>query len=258
MANIFTRMLLIVCLYPGIIRNIEPEPSRSLAVSPLLEPCLFTSFDGRRHLASGTLPTVALATKRALERGAAGPVLIFDNRTGRSIDVDTRGADDEIRARLADQPGAGGMPVAEPDTESAAHRQEDAAPRGRGRPKLGVIAREVTLLPRHWDWLGAQPGGASVALRRLVDEARRTHTQRDARRLAHERAYHFMSAMAGDFPGFEEATRALFADEASGFAMRVADWPADIRRHVEWLGFGDVTQPTPAAAPLPAVAIARG
>jgi hypothetical protein len=114
-----------------------------------------------------------------------------------------------------------------------------------------VIAREVTLLPRHWDWLSAQPGGASVALRKLVDEARRTHTQRDARRLAHERAYHFMSAMAGDFPGFEEATRALFADEASGFQMRAADWPADIRRHIEWLAFGDATQPTPAATPLP-------
>jgi len=222
-------------------------------VPQLREPCLFTSFDGPGHLASGTLPTVALATKRALEQGAAGPVLIFDNRTGRSIDVDTRGCDDEIRARLADHPGACGTPTAmgqaEPAEEAAG--QEGEAPRGRGRPRLGVIAREVTLLPRHWDWLSAQPGGASVALRKLVDEARRTHTQRDARRLAHERAYHFMSAMAGDFPGFEEATRALFADEASGFQMRAADWPADIRRHIEWLAFGDATQPTPAATPLP-------
>lgn len=219
----------------------------------LPEPCLFTSFDGQRHLASGTLPTVALAIKRALELGAAGPVLIFDNRTGRSIDVDMRGSDDEIRARLTDRPGARGTPSAMRRAEGAeeADAQEAAAPRGRGRPKLGVIAREVTLLPRHWDWLSAQPGGASVALRKLVDEARRTHTERDARRLAHERAYHFMSAMAGDFPGFEEATRALFADEASGFQMRVADWPADIRRHIEWLAFGDATQPTPAATPLP-------
>ena len=219
----------------------------------LPEPCLFTSFDGQRHLASGTLPTVALAIKRALELGAAGPVLIFDNRTGRSIDVDMRGSDDEIRARLTDRPGARGTPSAMRRAEGAeeADAQEAAAPRGRGRPKLGVIAREVTLLPRHWDCLSAQPGGASVALRKLVDEARRTHTERDARRLAHERAYHFMSAMAGDFPGFEEATRALFADEASGFQMRVADWPADIRRHIEWLAFGDATQPTPAATPLP-------
>ena len=214
------------------------------------ESSLFTSFDGRRHLASGTLPTVALATKRALEQGAAGPVLIFDNRTGRSIDIDTRGSDDDIRVRFADQSQASEPLAMDASAEPAANLQEAASPRGRGRPKLGVIAREVTLLPRHWDWLGAQPGGASVALRKLIDEARRTHAQRDARRLAHERAYHFMSAMAGDFPGFEEATRALFADEASAFQMRVADWPLDIRRHVEWLAFGDIAQPTPAAERL--------
>jgi hypothetical protein len=212
---------------------------------------LFTSFDGVRHLASGTLPTVAVAAKRALALGGAGPVSIFDNRTGRAIDVDTRGSDEEIRARLAAEPGASEPFAGAAGAEPMADAREDSSPRGRGRPKLGVVAREVTLLPRHWDWLGAQPGGASVALRKLIDEARRTHAQRDARRLAHERAYHFMAAMAGDLPGFEEATRALFADEASGFQMRVADWPADIRRHVEWLAFGDVTQPTPAAEPLP-------
>ncbi len=214
----------------------------------VFEPCLFTSFDGYRHLASGTLPTVALAGKRAAAEGAEGPVLMFDNRTGRSIDVDMRGSDDEVRARLAAQPGAG-TPVAaeeaEPDTG------EEAAPRGRGRPRLGVIAREVTLLPRHWEWLGAQPGGASVALRKLVDEARRRHAQRDARRAAHERAYHFMSAMAGNLPGFEEATRALFADEASSFETLIANWPADVRGHVQWLAFGDLGQPTPAAGALP-------
>lgn len=217
-------------------------------MSHVFEPCLFTSFDGHRHLASGTLPTVALAGKRAAAEGAVGPILMFDNRTGRSVDVDTRGADDEVRARLAGEPGAC-TPIADEEAEPDAG--EEAAPRGRGRPKLGVIAREVTLLPRHWEWLGAQPGGASVALRKLVEQARRSHAQRDARRAAHERAYHFMSAMAGNLPGFEEATRALFAEDASSFERLIAGWPTDVRAHVQWLAFGDLAQPTPAAGALP-------
>lgn len=215
------------------------------------EPALFTLFDGQRHLASGTLPTVALVGKRAAERGSAGPILIFENRTGRSIDVDTRGSDEEVRERLSREPGAC-VPIeasAPGDADAPADVGEGVAPRGRGRPKLGVVAREVTLLPRHWEWLGAQPGGASVALRKLVDEARRKHAQRDERRAAHERAYHFMSAMAGDLPGFEEASRALFADDAPRFDALVAEWPADIRRHAGWLAFGDPTQSTPAAQP---------
>lgn len=212
------------------------------------EPSLFTLFDSHRHLASGTLPTVALIGKHAIADGAAGSIVIFENRTGRSIDVDTRGTDEQVRERLSRQPGAcAPIDEATPDDAPVADAAESGAPRGRGRPKLGVVAREVTLLPRHWEWLGTQPGGASVALRKLVDEARRKHAQRDGRRAAHERAYHFMSAMAGDFPGFEEATRALFADDTQRFDALVAEWPDDIRRHVGWLAFGDITQPTPVA-----------
>lgn len=103
--------------------------------------------------------------------------------------------------------------------------------RGRGRPKLGVVSREVTLLPRHWEWLAAQPGGASVALRKLVEQARRDNADKDRSRRASERAYHFISAMGGDFPGFEEATRALFAGDLAGFAERTAVWPEDVRDH---------------------------
>jgi len=223
-------------------------------VSPLTaspEPSLFTCFEGHRHVASGTLPTVALAGKRlAAGDGALGSVLIFDNRTGRSIDVDTRGSDDEVRTRLSAMPGACGPVEAAQSEDAAPDAGEAASPRGRGRPKLGVIAREVTLLPRHWDWLGAQPGGASVALRKLVDEARRVHAQRDARRAAHERAYHFMSAMAGDLPNFEEASRALFADEPARFGTLIAGWPLDVRRHIEWLAFGDASTRTPASVPM--------
>jgi hypothetical protein len=95
-----------------------------------------------------------------------------------------------------------------------------------------VVAREVTLLPRHWEWLSAQPGGASVALRRLVDEARRANGERDRNRAARDAAYHFMSAMAGNLANFEEAARALFADDRRRLAGLIATWPDDIRDHV--------------------------
>jgi len=115
----------------------------------------------------------------------------------------------------------------------------ETVPRGRGRPKLGVVAREVTLLPRHWDWLNAQPGGASVALRKLVDEARRTNSDKDRLRAARDAAYYFMSAMAGDLPNFEEASRALFADDRRRFVSQITNWPEDIRDHVVKLAYSD-------------------
>lgn len=111
----------------------------------------------------------------------------------------------------------------------------EAVPRGPGRPKLGVVAREVTLLPRHWEWLNGQPGGASVALRKLVDEARRANDGKDRVRQAREAAYRFMSVMAGNERGFEEATRALFAGDRERFEEFVASWPADVRDHAKRL-----------------------
>ena len=199
----------------------------------------YTGFEGATHLASGDLATVALAIRRAARAADARPVLLFDNATGRTIDVDLRGSDDEIRARFAADTGAvtTAVTTAADAADVAVEPAADAppareTPRGRGRPKLGVVAREVTLLPRHWDWLATQPGGASVALRKLVDEARRLSGERDRRRAAHERAYHCMSALAGDLPGFEEAARALFADDAAGFRRRIAGWPADVHAHL--------------------------
>lgn len=220
------------------------------------------AFDGYRRLAAGPLPTVALAVKRAIANDAiGGALLIFDNATGRSIDIDTRGSDDEVAARYAPAASADIAPGA----AAGAHRERaadlaDAAgtsnaadadplapepPRSRGRPKLGVVAREVTLLPRHWAWLATQPGGASVALRRLVDEARRAHAHKDRSRRAQERAYHFMSAIAGDMPGFEEASRALFANDAARLRAQIAGWPADVRDHALALASPDDGAPLP-------------
>jgi hypothetical protein len=119
----------------------------------------------------------------------------------------------------------------------AAHETAPGEPRGRGRPKLGVVAREVTLLPRHWEWLNAQPGGASVALRKLVEAARRGNGDSDRSRAARDAAYHFMSAMAGDLPHFEDAARALFADDRRNFTILIAAWPDDVRDHIVRLAF---------------------
>jgi hypothetical protein len=191
----------------------------------------FSAFAGDRLLASGPLAEVAIAVKIA-SGGIAEPITIFDDSTGRSIDLDLRGSHRDIVARLPQPPTT----PAEATTE----------PRGRGRPKLGVIAREVTLLPRHWEWLATQPGGASVALRKLVEAARRAHGDRDRLRAARDAAYHFMSTMAGDRPGFEEASRALFADDRRRFVELIAAWPADIRDHIVKLAFSDRAEPASA------------
>jgi hypothetical protein len=202
-------------------------------MNALATPTSHIAFDGYRCIASGPLGDIALAVKRATAHGASGPVLVFDNATGRSIDIDLRGTDDEIAARFA--PAATDATGPDEAEDEAAQNE----PRGRGRPKLGVVAREVTLLPRHWEWLAKQPGGASVALRKLVEEARRANARRDDRRVAQERTYHFMSAIAGDLPGFEEATRALFADDRARVGELIAGWPEDVRDHALALAFGD-------------------
>jgi uncharacterized protein len=174
-----------------------------------------TAFKGPFLLKSGSRAEVALAMKHA---GDLHTILAFDDATGRVIDFNVRGADEDVAARYA--PPA---PVGVPDAPSE--------PRGRGRPKLGVVAREVTLLPRHWEWLASQPGGASVVLRRLVEQERRVGGAKQQRRAAQEAAYKFMSAIAGDMPGFEEAMRALFADNRTRFEEQIAGWPTDIRRY---------------------------
>ncbi|HEX6040620.1 DUF2239 family protein [Longimicrobium sp.] len=195
-----------------------------------------TAFDGHRRLAGGALAEVALAVKHAAEGAAAGPLLIFDDATGRVVDVDLRGSDADVVARLAAANDADGAVASDPPAPPA-DAPAPAGGRRRGRPSLGVVAREVTLLPRHWEWLSAQPGGASVALRRLVDTARRAGADADRRRAAQEAAYRFISAMAGDLPGFEEASRALFADDRARFADHAHAWPPDVADHALRLAF---------------------
>lgn len=172
-----------------------------------------TAFDGHRLIASGPLREVAAATKQAIDAGAQGPVLVFDDQTSLPVEIDFRGTVDDVLTRLA--------PAA------------DSAPRGPGRPRLGVVAREVTLLPRHWEWLAAQPGGASATLRRLVEDARRGGDERSRR--AGEALDRFMHAMAGNLPHYEEASRAYWRGERDRFEDLIDAWPADVRDHARRL-----------------------
>jgi len=176
-----------------------------------------TAFAGQQVLARGRLPDVALAVKEELEARPETAVLVFDDGLGKVVDLDLRGSRDDVLQRL----GGGAKALA----------ADEGAKAGRGRPRLGVVAREVTLLPRHWDWLSAQPGGASQALRRLVEQARAADVGRSAQRAATDAAYRFMAAMAGDLPGFEVASRALFAGDEARLRAEVVGWPPDIRDH---------------------------
>ncbi|HZW25010.1 MAG TPA: DUF2239 family protein [Gallionella sp.] len=199
----------------------------------MIDTASYTSFDGHKRIASGSLQTNALAVKHAMASGEPGPLLIFCDQTGRVVDIDTRGSDAEMLARLPSE-----RVSSQENTSAPSDSGESDEPRGRGRPKLGVVAREVTLLPRHWDWLASQPGGASVTLRKLVEEARRVNVDQDRQRQASECAYNFMLAMAGDLAGFEEASRALFANDAVKFRQQIEAWPVDIRDYTWCLAYG--------------------
>jgi uncharacterized protein len=184
----------------------------------------YVAFAGDRCIASGDLRTVARTAKETHDRQRDATILLFDGNSG-PVEIDFRGSIDDVLARLPRQ--------AEPPT--AAEETAVAAPRGPGRPKLGVVAREVTLLPRHWEWLAQQSGGASVALRRLVDDARRANKDIDRIRHARETAYRFIAVMGGNKPHYEEVARALFAGDAERFEAWTASWPTDVRDHARRL-----------------------
>lgn len=179
-----------------------------------------TAFAGDRRIASGELRHVALKAKQAFDAGQR--VLVFEDASGHVLPLPLELPAGDLLRQLA-------------GPSSTAEAVTPAPPRGPGRPKLGVVAREVTLLPAHWDWLAAQPGGASLALRRLVEERRRVGAAGDRRRLAQEAAYRFIQAMARNQPGLDAAARALFAGDTSGFEEHTAHWPDDVREHAALL-----------------------
>ncbi len=173
---------------------------------------------GYNLVARGPLSDVVAAVKSLVGRHPDAVVLIYDAATSEPIEIDLRGTLAEILARLD-------PPVAPPS-------------RGPGRPRLGVVGREVTLLPQHWDWLQQQRGGASVTLRMLVETARRRDSAGALVRRARDTAYRFMSQVGGNLAGFEEASRALFAGNAAAFADNTASWPSAVRDQVRSLAQG--------------------
>ena len=187
----------------------------------------YTTFVGDLRLVTGPLTEMLRATKAHLDaKGAAGPpVLIFEDASGQQTDFDFRGTPQQVLARAA---------VASAPAQRS----------GPGRPRLGVVSREVSLLPRHWDWLEGQPGGASAALRRLIDAARKREAEaggagsRITRRSV-EAAGRFMTAMAGDRAGYEEAARALYAQGAKpdldALQRHIRDWPEGVQSHLLYL-----------------------
>lgn len=182
----------------------------------------YTAFGEERLIATGPIEDVALKTKEWLDQGGA-PVLLFEDQTGQQIDLDLRGTSDEALDRLKEHPWF--------------QRQQETLDKrtGPGRPKLGVVSREVSLLPRHWDWLNEQPGGASVTLRKLVEDTMKKSQGKDNARKSRDAVAKFTWAMAGNLPGFEAASRALSRKEYDAFDGLITEWPTDIRDHVRSL-----------------------
>ena len=179
-----------------------------------------TAFAGYHRIASGELLHVALKAKQAHDADPARAVRVFDDGSGEVLDLPLALPAAELVRRLS-------QPELQRPVPAEARRRP-------GRPRLGVVAREVTLLPHHWEWLAAQPGGASVALRRLV-EAARADAGGDRGRAAQETTYRFLQALASGLPGYAEALRALFAGDFGGFEGRIAHWPDDVREHAALL-----------------------
>lgn len=185
----------------------------------LMETQTYTAFIGHKLLAHGDLVKVALKIKRKLKDDPDADILIFSDLTGKQMDFDLRGTDKELEERLQKF-------VAEEPVNSN---------QGRGRPKLGVVAREVSLLPRHWEWLSTQTGGASAAIRRLIEDARKKTSGRDTIKQSLERTHAFMTAIGGNLPGYEEALRALYAKDGRKFQKHVNEWPTHIKDHTHKL-----------------------
>ncbi len=180
------------------------------------------AFARSKRVAHGSPREVATLVKSFNDAHPNVPLLIFDAITSQSAELDLRGSVSSVLRRVPHQVDRDSSEVTVPEAN---------LPRGPGRPRLGVVAREVTLLPRHWDWLASQPGGASVALRKLVERTQRASRESDRVREARDAAYRFMHAMAGDEPGFEEASRALFSNDLERLHDCLAKWPRDVRTH---------------------------
>jgi hypothetical protein len=186
------------------------------------EASTYSAFEGPKLLCRGALDQVVSKVKRRLDRSPTAPILIFSDATGKEMDFNFQGSEADVLRRLGTFVSAASAPA--------------ASASGPGRPRLGVVSREVSLLPAHWEWLAAQPGGTSSTLRRLVDEAKRKSGGEGDVRRAQERTYRFMAVLAGNLEGYEEALRALYRKDRKSFLLNSKTWPSDVREHAMDLG----------------------
>lgn len=191
-------------------------------------PQLYSAFIGHQLLAQGPLEKVALKVRKKMKDEPSASILVFSDLTGKEMDFDIRGSEKEVLERLQ----------IFRTQEHPAHENS-----GPGRPKLGVISREVSLLPRHWEWLSTQSGGASATLRRLIEDAKKGSSNKEQVKQAQERTYKFMAAIAGNFPNYEEALRALYAKDKKKFETQINDWPKDILSHTKKLAHDVFSRP---------------
>ncbi len=176
----------------------------------------YTAFEGTHRLFQGTFQEVVLKIKKRLGKSENSSILIFSDVTGKTMDFNFQGSEKDVLKRL----------------EVYVSKEESPESSGPGRPKLGVVSREISLLPRHWEWLATQPGGASATLRRLIEEAKKKSTTHISTKQIQERVYRMMSVIAGDMEGFEEALRALYKMDRIGFQLHVQSWPRDVKNYV--------------------------
>jgi hypothetical protein len=179
----------------------------------------YTAFEGHSLLCQGDLSSVVLKAKRRLDKGSQKPLLIFSDSTGKSMDFNFQGSETEVLKRL--------------EVYTAEVPKENSA--GPGRPKLGVISREVSLLPKHWEWLASQSGGASATLRKIVEDLMKKESAGPTLKQQQERVYRVMSVLAGDLPNYEQALRVLYRKDGKEFGKIVSDWPKDIASHLNTL-----------------------
>lgn len=172
-------------------------------------------FNGYQRIYQGDLQGLI---QQINTKNANATLLIFNDSTGKILDINFNGSADQIYQSVI---------LTYPELE--------LKPKTRGRPKLGVVAKEITLLPRHWEWLAEQRGGASATLRRLIDQARKATLAESQQRKMHERTYQFLNAIAGNLPNYEECLRALFANDLVTFKKYLTEWPKDIQAYAEQL-----------------------
>ena len=175
----------------------------------------YTAFENKKILTEGNLNEVATIVFHRLKENKSANILIFSDQSGRIIDLGFSGTERQMLERL----------------KIYCHQEIQSYP-GAGRPRLGVVTREISLLPKHWEWLLGQDGGASACLRKLIDEKMsESELPKKAIMFAQEKTYKFLHAIAGDLPNFENAIRYLYRKDQSSFLKQISDWPDDVQTY---------------------------